>query len=199
MKSYAIANVSEGYRKDDFLGRIAALSRLKVDIIQLRARQLDDRDLLDLAILCRDRIGDEVAYLINGRADIAMAVEADGVHLPSDGVPVDVVRSMSSRLKIGVSCHTVEQVERAAETEADLVVLGPLFDSRSTTKSASVSIEDLKQATVAGIDVYALGGLSIDKLPLLEGTGVRGVAAITMFMQDEPIERIISAIDEATS
>lgn len=199
MKSYAIADVSEGYRKDDFLERIAALSRLKVDIIQLRAKELDDRDLLDLAIRCRQRIGNEVAYLINGRADIALAAEADGVHLPSDGVPVDVVRAISPRLKVGVSCHTVEQVERAAERGADLAVLGPLFDSRSTTKSASVSIEDLKQATGAGIDVYALGGLSVDKLSLLEGTGIRGVAAITMFMHDEPIERIVSAVDETTS
>lgn len=199
MKSYAIANVEEGYEESSFLERIGSLSRLKVDVIQLRAKQLDDRDLLELATRCRNRVEPPVIYLINGRADVAVAVEADGVHLPSDGVPVHVVRAISSGLKVGISCHTVEEVQRAAELRADLAVLGPLFETRSSTKSPAVSVQDLRDAAGEDIDVYALGGLTVERLAVLEGTGVTGVAAVTMFMHDDPIEQIVSSVSEARS
>lgn len=199
MKAYAIADLPERADEDRFLARVEALSRAGVDLIQLRAKHLDDRDLLDLASRCRRLISADVLYLINGRADIALAADADGVHLPSDGVPVSVARAISSELKIGVSCHSVEDVGQADEAEADLVVLGPVFEARSSWKPPAISITQLKEASNADLEVYALGGLTTERLALLEGTGIRGVAAITMFMEDEPLDQIVAAVHEAGS
>jgi thiamine-phosphate pyrophosphorylase len=199
VKAYAIANLSEGESGEPaLLERVDALSRLQVDIIQLRAKHLDDRALLDLAIRCRDRISPSVLYLVNGRADIAVAAEADGVHLPSDGVPVSVVREIGPGLTVGVSCHSVEEVENAAEAGAELVVFGPVFAARSGRKAPVVS-KFLVGAAAAErrLEVYALGGLTVDNVRELQGTGVTGVAAITMFMEDEPIDQIVTSVREA--
>lgn len=199
MKAYAIADLPRDGDGSELLERVATLSRLQVDAIQLRAKHLDDIELLDLARACRTRISPETLYLINGRADIAIAAGADGVHLPADGVPVSVVREISPRLRTGVSCHAFEDVENAFEAGADLTVLGPVFETRSSGKAASISRETLRRASSIGVELYALGGMTLDRLSSLEGTSVSGVAAVTMFMGDEPIERIVAAVHEARS
>lgn len=196
MKSYAIANLAAGTDREALLDRVEILSSLGIDVIQLRAKTLDDRELLDLALRCRDRISDEVVYLVNGRADIAIAAGADGVHLPADGVPVSLVRKLDSTLIVGVSCHSASAVAAARDDGADLAVVGPVFPARSADKPAAVQISDLAGMEKQGIDLYALGGLTLDKLSVLRDTGVTGVAAVTMFMADEPIEQIVAAVRE---
>lgn len=199
MKAYAIANLERDADPEPLLDRIEILSRLRIDVIQLRAKHLDDRDLLELALRARRRIAREVVYLINGRADIAVVAGADGVHLPADGIPVPTVRDISSRLIVGVSCHDPAEVEEARRAGADLAVIGPAFDARSTSKKAGISLDGLRTAAESGLPVYALGGMTIDRLPLLEGIPLAGVAAVTMFMKDEPVDQIIAAVREAGS
>ncbi len=197
MKSHAIADLASAADPEVLLDRVELLSDLGVDIIQLRAKQLDDRDLLELAVRCRERIGADVHYLLNGRADIAVAAGADGVHLPSDGIPVSIVKRVFPDLVVGVSCHSISEVVAAAAAGADLAVVGPVFAARSSEKAPVVPVSSLLEIDRYGIDVYALGGITVDRLPLLEGTGVAGVAAITMFMADEPAAEIVASVREA--
>lgn len=196
MKAYAIADLPHGADREALLDRVELLSSLGVDVIQLRARHLDDRELLNLAVRCRQRISADVVYLINRRADIAIAAGADGVHLPSDGVPPSLVRMVDPELIVGVSCHSGPEVAAAREAGADLAVIGPLFPARSSEKPSEISIAALTAMEKQGIELYALGGFTIDRLPLLADTGVAGVAAITMFLADEPVERILAAVRE---
>lgn len=194
MRSYAIAGHETTTDDKRFLDRIGQLSECGVDLIQLRAKHLDDRDLLDLARCCRDRIGDGTQFLVNGRADIAIAAGADGVHLPADGIPVSVVRRLSEKLVVGRSCHSVDEVRRASEDGADLVVLGPLFETRTGVKESAITLDDLAEASRVDIQVFALGGFDRRRVAELEGSRVTGVAGIAMFMKDEPIAEIVNEI-----
>lgn len=199
MKAYAVADFSEDVEQTRFLERIDLLARLGVEVVQLRAKELDDRDLLDLAGRCRDRIGPGTRYLVNGRADVAMAVRADGVHLPADGVPVAVARHVAPDLIVGRSCHSVEEVLHSVEEGADLVLMGPVFDVRSSRKRGAISDAELRASASLTANVYAIGGLKREHLQAIADTGVAGVAGITMFMQDEPLGEILAEIHEAPS
>ncbi|MEZ5365329.1 MAG: thiamine phosphate synthase [Bryobacterales bacterium] len=102
-----------------------------VDMVQLREKDLEARDLCNLAssLAAPPRRG---KLLINARADVAFAAGADGVHIPSSGPAPRVVRSICERsLSIGVSCHSPDEVARAEQEGADFVVFGPVFDTPS--------------------------------------------------------------------
>jgi thiamine monophosphate synthase len=77
-----------------------------------------------------------------------------------------------------------------------MLLFGPIFPVRSAPKEPSVSIEQLSKAAGTGAEVYALGGISIERLPSLCGTSIAGVAGITLFMEDEPVEQITKLIHE---
>jgi thiamine-phosphate pyrophosphorylase len=196
VKACAIANFERSADRARFLERITRLSESGIDVIQLRAKALDDRDLLDLAGECRARIGNGTTYLINGRADVAVAVGADGVHLPSRGTPPRAVRRISSSLLIARSCHSLEECRASVDEGARMLLFGPIFPVRSAPKEPRVPIEQLSKAAGTGVEVYALGGISIERLPSLRGTSIAGVAGITLFMEDEPVEQITKLIHE---
>lgn len=194
MKSYAIADV-ETEPGEEFFMRVGELVRHAVDYIQLRAKRMQDSDVLTIARRCRSLIGNgQTRFLVNGRADIALACQAHGVHLPSDGIPAQAIRSLAPDLILGRSCHTLDDCRSAAREGLDYVLLGPVFDSRSKDQPASVSLESLRQASSFGARVFALGGISYERLPLLSGSGIEGVAAITMFMKDTRVEAAVEAV-----
>ena len=104
-----------------------------VDYVQVREKDLEARPLAalveDLAGMAEKR-GSRL--LVNGRADVALASKADGVHLPADSLPAAAVRSLVGRdQSVGVSCHSPQEVEQAAAAEVDYVLLGPVFETPS--------------------------------------------------------------------
>lgn len=194
MKAYAIADFDGETDTSTFLDRVTRLSERAVDVIQIRAKSLDDADLLELASQCRSRIEAPSKMLINGRADIAVAAGADGVHLPADGIGVAAAREIGPGLVVGRSCHSVGEVRRARSERADYVLLGPVHSTRTGSKPAAVGPADLAEAVGLGIPVYALGGFDISRVERLRSTGVEGVAAITLFMRDEPLDRVVEKV-----
>jgi thiamine-phosphate pyrophosphorylase len=193
VKSYAIANVDE-QPDEQFFTRVAGLAAAGVEMIQLRARALEGRELFETAVRMRAITSGKSSLLVNGRADVAVASHADGVHLPARGMPADAVRSLRKHLLIGRSCHSASDVRLAAAEGCDYVLLGPVFETRSKPGSPSVSRRELAVAAAGICDVYALGGLSLDNIGQLAGTGIAGVAGITLFMRDEPLAEIVEAI-----
>lgn len=162
-----------------------------VRAVQLRERDLDTRALLALAQALRTvtaRHG--AALLINDRIDVALACEADGVHLPADSFAVSDARSLlGPTALIGVSTHAPDDVRRAASADADLVVFGPVFDTPSKRRyGPPVGIGALAEAVrVAPIPVYALGGVTATKVPDLLRTDIAGVAVISAVIgADDP-------------
>lgn len=194
MKSYAVADLS-GPPDEAFFERIGRLAAAGVRFVQLRARYASSDDLFRWTEEALRRIGlNSTRLLVNSNAAVASQAGAFGVHLPSCGVPVADVRREYPSLTIGRSCHSVSDCVAAAEEGADYVLLGPAFPPRSKEGAAGVTAAQFRQAAALPVDVYALGGVSADNLVLLAGLGLSGVAAVTLFMKDEPLEHIVEEI-----
>jgi thiamine-phosphate pyrophosphorylase len=165
---------------------LRALAGAGVEAVQLREKDLADRDLFELAERARLLLPPPIALLINGRIDIAVAAGADGVHLPSNGVPTASVRRWRERrpdgaspFLIGRSVHSREEAEAARRDGADYVTFGPVFPSPG--KGEGVGLAALAEAVETGIPVYALGGVKIEELGAIAAAGAAGVAAIRLF------------------
>jgi thiamine-phosphate pyrophosphorylase len=194
MKAWAVAQL-ESPPGEEFFDRIAELVRLRIEFIQLRAPGLASRSIAEAALRCRQLTeGTRTKFLVSRRADIAAAVGADGVHLPAAGLPVAAVRRVDGRLLVGRSCHSVEDCAAAGREGADYVLLGPVFPPRSKEGESRITPDDLRAASAFGIPVFALGGISAPRLRSLAGTGIEGVAAITMFMHDRPLEPVLEEL-----
>jgi thiamine-phosphate pyrophosphorylase len=177
MKQYYITDrkAAGGFRQ--LLDIIRDQMYLGVDMIQIREKDLTARQLFEftLAVLeVRDREKRKAAppkILVNGRADVAMAARADGVHLPSDAA-----REILPGLLVGRSCHTLADIKQA---QADFVTFGPVFHTPG--KGDPVGLEMLRHACALGKPVFALGGVNWENAQACMQAGAEGVAGIRMF------------------
>jgi thiamine-phosphate pyrophosphorylase len=193
MKSHAIANL-EAAPEEAFFRRIGELAEAGIDVVQLRAKTLDARTTYDAAVRIRALLRPPAQFVVNRRADVALAAGADGVHLPSDGLPAGPLRRIAPQRVIGRSCHTLEEVKQAKAEGCDYVLLGPVFAPRSKPGRGAVTTAQLHEASRHGIEVFALGGISRDNLQALSGSGIAGVAAVTLFMSDGPVAAIVEDV-----
>jgi thiamine-phosphate pyrophosphorylase len=159
----------------------ARAARDGVDMIQIRAKELSARELSALvrAIL---RVAQNSRILVNTRADVALACGAHGVHLPAGSMSPDTIRRVTpAGFLIGVSCHTIDELQAAERESADFAVYGPVFPS--VTKSlAPIGIEAFRDATASvRLPVYALGGVTAENAPQCIQAGAAGVAGISLF------------------
>jgi thiamine-phosphate pyrophosphorylase len=160
-----------------------------VDFVQIREKDLSDRQLFDLtrrvialAPSTRCRV------LVNGRADIALAAGAHGVHLPSQGLRLADLKSwLPPGFLAGVSIHSIREGRLAASQGADYVLLGPVFPTPSKAGyGPPLGLEYLRRARESlPLPVLALGGIRPDNIASVLSIGVAGVAGISLF-QDTP-------------
>jgi thiamine-phosphate pyrophosphorylase len=173
---------------------LAALSGAPDISVQLRERETPDRECLRRAEIARRTLGPEVALFVNRRFDIALAAAADGVHLPASGLPLARVRAGTPRgFRIGVSTHSPEEARLAIEAGADLVLIGPIFDTPSKAGfGPPLGVEALGQLpprSEHGAQVLAIGGIREEDLDRLEPwrDRIAGVAGIRLFQDaDDP-------------
>jgi thiamine-phosphate pyrophosphorylase len=168
--------------------------------LQLREKDLGGRELLELARELRKlctRYG--APLFVNDRIDVALACEADGVHLPADSFSIADARVLMGPGKlIGCSTHRIEEVNAAEKSRADFVVFGPVFDPISKARyGAPVGIEGLRVACQASsLPVYGLGGITASRIPETRDTGAAGVAVIgSVFGADSPGNATRSLLD----
>jgi thiamine-phosphate pyrophosphorylase len=168
-------------RQGDLLAHVARAVADRVDMIQVREKDLDARDLLQLVTQVRDAAtGTPTKVLVNGRLDIALAARIDGVHLPGDGLPAVRVRPYVRTL--GVSCHSVEEAIQAERDGVDYIIFGPVFETPGKT---AVGIDALRRvAASVRIPVLAIGGIDEQNTPLVLAAGAAGIAAIRMFQRN---------------
>ncbi|MCP3957732.1 MAG: thiamine phosphate synthase [bacterium] len=173
---------------EDWLGALAG----RADAVQLREKQLTDRELLEQALRTRDAAPRGLRVLINGRADVALASGCDGVHLPSDGVPIAALRRrFGDQLLIGCSTHHPGEVEAARRGGADYVVFGPVFPTPSKAPYGTpVGIEGLRRAARHGLPVLAIGGIGPREMAEAAGAGASGVAGIRAFHDSRDLEEM---------
>ena len=172
-----------------------ALASAGVPAVQLREKDLPDRAVYELLRLLR-RALPAARLLANGRADLAIAAGANGVHLPADGVPTAALRRrFADALLIGRSTHTLEEVAREASSGADYVTFGPVFASPG--KGQPVGLDALAAATAHGIPVLALGGVGLAELPRVAAAGAAGAAGIRLFQDLARLPEVVAAAREA--
>ena len=158
--------------------------------VQLRERGTRDREALEWAGRARIALGRTTPLYVNRRADIALAAGADGVHLPASGLPLPRVRRAAPRgLRVGVSTHSAAEAVHAIEGGADLVVLGPIFDTPSKRQYGAPlgpeALAALPPRAEHGSEVYAIGGIGADNVARLDPwlDRIDGVAAIRYFQE----------------
>jgi len=168
-----------------------------VDLIQLREKDLPATDLAALAREILKAIAlatSSTKLLINSRADIAIATGAHGVHLtasPRELTPAQVRRLYASANLpapvISISCHTVQDVQRARDNHADAILFAPVFEKNiaGETISPGQGLNQLRAACLAAspIRVYALGGVTLENAPACLDAGAAGIAGIRLFHQ----------------
>jgi thiamine-phosphate pyrophosphorylase len=151
-------------------------------MLQLRAKHLDDRAFLDLATkasaLCR-RAG--VPFVVNDRADIAVMVQADGLHLGQDDLRVVEARSVVGNVQIGVSTHDLAQATQAERDGADLIAFGPVFETKTKDNPDPVVGRELLGRVCRAVSrpVIAIGGITPENADETLAVGARFVAAIS--------------------
>lgn len=161
--------------------------------IQLREKDLSVRELLVLAAELRELTSRYDARLfINDRVDVAMVVEADGVHLGAGGMPVDSVRRLTGgEMLIGVSTHSLGDAEAAERAGADFITFGPVYETPSKMKYGPPQGPE-KLRKVAGnirIPVFAIGGIKKEKIGEVRDAGARGIALISGIFASDGINK----------
>jgi thiamine-phosphate pyrophosphorylase len=158
--------------------------------VHLREKDLGGGALLALARALR-RACDVAGQLllVNDRLDVALAAGADGVHLPSAGVPVaDARRMLGPAALVGSSCHSRADVARALREGASYATFSPVFDTPSKRQfGAPVGVPALREAAALGLPLVALGGIDAARMPEVRAAGAVGVAAIRAWLVgDDP-------------
>jgi len=168
--------------------------------VQLREKDMAVRDLLGLAHTLRDSTRRHGAkLLINDRADVALAVGADGVQRAGTSLPVSALRAISpSGFLIGASVHAVDEASAAESAGADFLLFGPVYDTPSKRQyGPPQGLAALEQVSSAvGIPVFGVGGVTPDRVSEVLRTGAAGVAVIGAILAAErPADAVKAFLD----
>ena len=190
LKLYLVTNRYQD-SLENFLEKVETACRSGVTIIQLREKNLTTNQYYQLAKQVKE-ITDayQVPLIIDDRLDICLAVDAAGLHIGDDELPVSVARKVLGPEKIlGVTAKTVKRALEAEEAGADYLGTGAIFPTTTKENAPITLISTLKTIcqTVA-IPVVAIGGLTSENIDQLIGTGIAGVAVVRDLMQAEDIE-----------
>ena len=155
--------------------------RAGVKCIQYREKDLPRREIYGNAVKCREltRLFD-ATLIINDHADIALAVDADGVHLGQDDLPLKEARKIMGSRIIGISTHNLDQAKEAELGGADYIGFGPVF--HTTTKDAGIpkGIDNIRLVKEhVSIPVVAIGGISLDNVSSVIDAGADAIALAT--------------------
>jgi thiamine-phosphate pyrophosphorylase len=158
--------------------------------VHLREKDLAGRALLELARAVGKACAEaRQLFLVNDRLDVALAAGADGVHLPSAGIPAaEARRLLGPAAVVGVSCHSRADVEAAAASGASYATFSPIYDTPSKRPfGPPLGIEALRDAAAVGLPLVALGGIAPENAAEVRAAGAMGVAAIRAWLVgDDP-------------
>ena len=183
---------STGYDEEMFLGRIEQALRGGVTLIQLREKTRSARELTALAgkvhVLTK-RYG--VPLIIDDRIDVALAVDAEGVHVGQSDIPVDAARRILGDGKIvGATAKTVSQALEAYRQGADYLGVGAVYPTKTKTDTYVITPDTIRAiAEAVPIPVNAIGGLTLQNADVLAGIPVSGICVVSAIMKAEDPEQ----------
>ena len=176
----------------DILHLVRAAVEAEVPLFQIREKSLPARELYELTTRAAEITrGSKTRLLVNDRADIARAASADGVHLTSQSLPADVVRStFGPEFLIGVSTHSLEEARAVRDGGADFIVFGPVFEKLGYSNPQG--LDKLREVTseMGDFPVLAIGGISLENVAACFEAGASGVAAIRLLNNPESFKQL---------
>ncbi|ADX81136.1 thiamine-phosphate pyrophosphorylase [Enterococcus faecalis 62] len=199
MKVYLVTGRYD-FSDTEFLNRIETACRSGVTLVQLREKEVSTRRFYELAVKVK-AVTDayQIPLIINDRVDICLAVDAAGVHIGDDELPVALVRKLVGSTKIvGVSAKTVARGVEAENEGADYLGVGAIFPT-TTKDSPLTSLQTLSEiAAAVTIPVVAIGGIKEENIEQLMGTGVAGVSLVSEIMLAEQITEKVQGLMRVT-
>lgn len=177
---------STGFSKEEFLFRVEKGLQGGATLIQLREKDKSTREYISLAIKVK-KIADKyrVPLIIDDRADVALAADADGVHLGRDDMPIALARKiMGSKKIIGATAKTVSAAIDAYNSGADYLGVGAIFKTTTKVKTVITSTDTLREICRAvPIPVNAIGGLNLENIGVLQGIPIAGICVVSAIMK----------------
>ena len=192
---------STGLSEEEFLRRTEEALRGGVTLLQLREKNRTTREYMSLAEQVHGltrRYG--VPLLIDDRLDVAMAVDAEGVHLGQSDLPIHVARRILGADKIvGATAKTVPQAREAYEQGADYLGVGAIYPTTTKVKTVLTSTDTLRDICAAvPIPVNAIGGLNKTNIDVLCGVPIAGICVVSAIMKaDDPRQAAIDLRERA--
>jgi thiamine-phosphate pyrophosphorylase len=185
---YLVTDNSENEEK--FLKTIEEAILGGVSVVQIREKTAETLEFYNLAIKVKEITTKyNVPLIINDRVDVALAIDADGVHVGQSDMPCDITRKLIGENKIlGVSAATIEEAKKAENDGADYIGTGAIFPTTTKDDAPSVTKKDLSDiANSINIPVVAIGGITIENANELKNTGISGLSVVSAIMSaDDP-------------
>ena len=183
---YLVTDKSDDVEK--FLNTIEEAIKGGTTVVQIREKTADTLDFYNLALKVKEITEKyNVPLIINDRVDIALAIDADGVHVGQSDMPCDITRKLIGDDKIlGVSAATVKEAKKAEKDGADYIGSGAVFPTQTKADASSVSKEQLKEIVDSiDIPVVAIGGITLDNANQLKDTGISGLSVVSAIMSSD--------------
>ncbi|MBP3791446.1 MAG: thiamine phosphate synthase [Methanobrevibacter sp.] len=183
---YLVTDKSDDVEK--FLKTIEEGIKGGVTVVQIREKTAETLDFYNLALKVKEITTKyNVPLIINDRVDVALAIDADGVHVGQTDMPCDVTRRLIGEDKIlGVSASTIEEAQKAENDGADYIGTGAVFPTATKDDAPKITKKDLKDVVDSiSIPVVAIGGITIDNAHELNNTGIAGLSVVSAIMSAE--------------
>ena len=183
---YLVTDKSDDVEK--FLKTIEEAIKGGVSVVQIREKTADTLDFYNLALKVK-KITDQynIPLIINDRVDVALAIDADGVHVGQSDMPCDVTRKLVGPDKIvGVSAATIDEAKKAENDGADYIGTGAVFPTATKDDAPKITKKDLKEVVDSiNIPVVAIGGINLENASELKDTGIKGLSVVSAIMSSE--------------
>ena len=181
---------STNYTEEEFLFRVEQALMGGVTLLQLREKEKTTREYIELAQKVHEISRKyNVSLIIDDRVDVALAINAEGVHVGQSDMPVKLARKLMGENKIvGATTKTVEQAKEAYEQGADYLAVGAIYPTTTKVKTVLTSTDTLYDiCNAVPIPVNAIGGLNKNNIDILEGISISGICVVSAIMKaDDP-------------
>jgi len=168
-----------------------------VTIVQIREKDISSLEFYNAALRLKEITSQyNIPLIINDRLDIALAVDAEGVHLGQSDIPCKIAREIIGENKIlGVSAATVEEAKKAEKDGADYIGVGALFPTNTKQNTRAVSIDLLKEIkNSVSLPVVAIGGINENNVSLLKDTNIDGIAVVSAILGKKDIKSAVQKL-----
>lgn len=186
---------STNYSEEEFLYRVEQALMGGITLLQLREKDKSTREYIDLAEKVHTLTKKyNVPLIIDDRVDVALAIDAEGVHVGQSDMPVSIARKLMGDDKIvGATTKTVPQALEAYEQGADYLGVGAIYPTTTKVKTVLTSTETLGNiCSAVPIPVNAIGGLNKDNIDVLKGIPIAGICVVSAIMKaDDPKQAAI--------